>query len=279
MRRSIAHLGKRGAPVSKRQLKAQAYSPKPKPPPQNRVKKEKSLTLQELVQPTESPWVFAAAGISLGEIPPVVGRCSLNADRYFESNGKDARFVTPAEFGYEVWDSQNFLFTCGVSLILTEFVHSQLPSRGVPEIAFAGRSNVGKSTLLAALMDRSASKVGSDSFFKTSCQCVHAPNRPGFAACPCFKNTRMYRQRQLLFFWAWWILGRVGRHARGKWAPSTRHVPRRSPWVRPPLFLKYCCGFLSAHTPCPGTGLQKSTRTRGGLGPSSSPTFCGSAAS
>jgi GTP-binding protein len=65
----------------------------------------------------------------------MMGQTIGTARKYFEKYGAASHFIPPSEFGYE------------------------LPSKGVPEIAFAGRSNVGKSSLLAALLGRSKGLV------------------------------------------------------------------------------------------------------------------------
>lgn len=44
--------------------------------------------------------------------------------------------------------------SCGVEFITSAFKNSQLPSPDYPEIAFAGRSNVGKSSLINKMVNR-----------------------------------------------------------------------------------------------------------------------------
>mmetsp|Transcript_29176 Transcript_29176/g.34383 ORF Transcript_29176/g.34383 Transcript_29176/m.34383 type:complete len:291 (+) Transcript_29176:50-922(+) len=83
-----------------------------------------------LMQSTVSPFVYAAGDLEISESESFSGPYVQSASRYFEIHGPKARFVPPSEFSYE------------------------LPSTGIPEIAFAGRSNVGKSTLLACLLGR-----------------------------------------------------------------------------------------------------------------------------
>lgn len=80
------------------------------------------------VRPTISPNVWSTSDVSETESSSFAGTSVNIASRYFELHGPQARFIPPSEFSYE------------------------LPSAGVPEIAFAGRSNVGKSTLLATLL-------------------------------------------------------------------------------------------------------------------------------
>jgi GTP-binding protein len=85
-----------------------------------------------LVQRTSSPWVWASSEVAAEELRhalPAPGSRGLRlGEAFFAAHGPRARFVPPKDFEYE------------------------LPTGGVPEIAFAGRSNVGKSSLLAALL-------------------------------------------------------------------------------------------------------------------------------
>lgn len=83
-----------------------------------------------LVRETDSPWVWSSALVEESEVKPTDTTHLRAVQRYFEVNGANARFIPPSEFSYE------------------------LPSAGIPEIAVAGRSNVGKSSLLSALLGR-----------------------------------------------------------------------------------------------------------------------------
>lgn len=72
----------------------------------------------QLAVPTRSPWVYAVQGVDVNTTlyPPV------------RLEGKRAEYVTPASLNFE------------------------LPTSGRPELAFTGRSNAGKSTLIGELL-------------------------------------------------------------------------------------------------------------------------------
>ena len=142
MRRTLAALktsaGKRARHVphwvreqqrAKQQVKAaKSTTPGARGPP--RTDRTSKRWQDPLVQPTASPWVWASGALKPEEVPAFSDRDVAAAAAFFRIHGTGARFVPPSEFNYE------------------------LPSRGVPEIAFAGRSNVGKSSLLSALLGR-----------------------------------------------------------------------------------------------------------------------------
>ena len=79
---------------------------------------------------TTSPWIWASEVVGEDEELVPSSESLRSAEAFFDKHGPGASFITPEEMGYE------------------------LPSGDVPEVAIAGRSNVGKSTLLAALLKR-----------------------------------------------------------------------------------------------------------------------------
>ena len=62
--------------------------------------------------------------------------------------------MTGGDFSAEAIETGRLLFTAPVSFVLGAADLRQLPEADRPEIAFAGRSNVGKSSLINALLNR-----------------------------------------------------------------------------------------------------------------------------
>ena len=78
-----------------------------------------------IVQRTTSPWVWASGHMGIEEVESAV---TAKPNGFFLKYGPHARYVPPKDFDHE------------------------LPASGIPEVAFVGRSNVGKSSLLAAIL-------------------------------------------------------------------------------------------------------------------------------
>lgn len=76
---------------------------------------------------TCSPYIWASSSSEVVPSPATV----KHACNFFREHGPQTRFLPPKDLGYD------------------------LPTDSVPEIAFAGRSNVGKSTLLSTLIGQS----------------------------------------------------------------------------------------------------------------------------
>jgi GTP-binding protein len=97
--------------------------------PGYRIKLHKLPSSTPIILPTaSSPWVWAMRGIDDARKNKQQGANQAGKER---STSLVGRYISPKELGYE------------------------LPKLGVPEMAFAGRSNAGKSSLVGALMNNS----------------------------------------------------------------------------------------------------------------------------
>jgi GTP-binding protein len=122
-------------------LAAAAAKPRPRPPKsayKNVTPSDRTIVPPALLAPTASPFVYVSK-------PALVGQQNDDDD--------DDVPIDPSTLFAETGVPPTFLYN-EFAYVSPKVFHHKLPSHGVPEVFFLGRSNVGKSSLVNSLMRR-----------------------------------------------------------------------------------------------------------------------------